>query len=328
MKALLILVLFSVACNPFRKDNREQEPVNVEALKPFMQQSEFYLFNESLVTDENGWIEDSCDSLFTTCLHVAAGGSSNVFLSTDDDGRMWRRTDRVCLENGRWNENNREAIEAGELRKRQPASKSSMSRDPFIPCALVWWQTKDLPAVEKALEYPKNNSNNIGESDGSIEGNSRIKLSPTLKATLCEMRERLGGKNDKVCRAVPQVWGPATGSDAHLNVLHMLLRGKMFGAINDYTMGFLNKYIDDSPENGLFQAVKAKFTDGDCRTALATLKPKWFPPDKFPTSSDRCTANLWQHTMRPGNVEPCPEEKKKHPAVDFRLVVRICGGRI
>ena len=326
MKYFLIIAIIFSACG---KDNEEQEPFSI-SLEDAQTQNDFYLSKESEYTDDYGWVQDQCDSLFTTCLNIISGGTSDMFLARDPDGRWWRTVQRVCLENQLWNQEHEDEIESGTLFKKNPSSSSSISRDPILVCSLVWWETGDLNSIESMLDYSKSNGGRIGESDGSIEGKNRIKMSLTLKATLCEMRARLGGKDDKACRKIPQYWGPpeATGSAAHLQVWHMLIRGKMFGAINNYTLSWLKKHGKRQPENGFFRGVIAKFTDGNHQPALDMLKPKHFPSDRLPTSSDRCAGNLWQHRMEAKNVEPCPHKGEIHPAIDYRIVVKLAEGNL
>ena len=204
----LIAACLLAGCSHYKKDKKPQpaQHFDIEALAAM---HELYLSLESDAWDEFGFNKAHCDALQATALQVASGGKADLFQARDQDGRWWRTPKRDCLSSGR--------------------SKSTISGDMFLGLMVALWAKQDWDATNKIIEYGEEYGWVMGEHDGSIDGQRRAILSPGLIATLRDMRWVMEGSEKR--DNTPQFWNKLDGFEAHLQALHIMLRGYIDGAV-------------------------------------------------------------------------------------------------
>jgi hypothetical protein len=140
-----------------------------------------------------------------------------------------------------------------------------------------------------------------------------------MQATLYELRFRLGGKksskqNGKV------IWASLEGFEAHIQALHLYLRGLMFGAVSDYQKMFFAEMKGRQPENLLFRAMYAKFDNGQVDdVAMEASSTSRIFPVGLPTSNDRCENYVWQRDQYSADWQPC-DQGLTHTGTDLTFL--------
>lgn len=257
--------------------------------------------------DHFGFIHaDTCDSLLFSCLLGCVPGvevdiwAAYALLTT----KQWYRRPLSprypeCLECG--------------------GSNSTLSRDMVL--GLLWyaWVKRDLDIPETILRYALPRLGVIGKSDGSWAGRTAAWLPPGMLATAAEVSYRLGGPNRWWLRWIPQFESPnVMGYEAHLSVLHQLLRRKLTGEPVKY------HHDDAQPNNPLFC-----YAAGNLATAQSLLNTEqWWPADRLPTSADRTEPWLPQRdfgpSWRPSTMPPV----RMHSGGDYLFVQALVDGSL
>lgn len=156
---------------------------------------------------------------------------------------------------------------------------STISRDMLLGLAYYAWYNKRLDISESVINYALSHWGFMGEGDLS-----RINIMPSLFATYCWISYKLGGPSRAWARWIPNDFGAKTqGFQAHLQVLHILLRKDLTGKISEKDEKILKYHWKREPYNPLFRiAVK------DYMGALNILSDERFwPSDRLPTELDR-----------------------------------------
>ena len=301
---LLPIILIAACCTQKPKHPPVDTVSPVEKLRT---KHNNYLAWSSSQRDEHGWVDDTkCDGLLFNSLYAVAGGDIDIEAAqqVDEPGRWYRHAAQDCYETG--------------------GSASTISRDMFIGLFTWIWKEKRSDLIEAIIEYGQARRDALGNwimGDGDI---FRITITPSLKATACELSYRLGGPEYKLCRALPQVFSTCSDYECHLQALHIDLRGELRGGITDKELDRLNALTEQFPRNGLFAALRAKYTDGDMSRAIELLLDgELFPNDRLPTTQDRCTFYLFQRDEeRDGSPnpdwQPCPDDPPEEFAgIDF-----------
>lgn len=297
---IFILLLTLNACGWYRHDTEDShvsDPKRDELLRKY----EVYQRFSTYTQDEQGFIlTDECDSLIFSSL---LGTTKSVKIETARDNQ------------GAWH---RRPLSYEEC---YPAySGSSISRDMFIGVFWYIWVNRRLDLAQQIYSYGAANSWVMGEGDLS-----RTYMTPGLQATLAELIYRLGGEDHYVVRSVPQVYTANTGFAAHLDVLHILLRGEMIGSVNDAELHILEQQTQRMPRNGLFSYSYHRFTDGNQDQAITTLLDSTlFPADRLPTSSDRCEPWIWQRDEG-SDWQPCGGDKM-YSGGDYLFLTKLILG--
>lgn len=294
------MVSFSALCIAFfyipfnflrRKKQLQGEAYNFQA--ELEQKYNLYLELSKTQQDQDGFIEwDTGDSLIFSGLYGAVGGKVDLTAARDSDGKWHRRS------------LNQPPVEAA----------SSISRDCFIGVLWWMWRGKRLAEAEELFEYGKSHSWIMGEGDVS-----RIYFTPGLQATLAELIYRLGGKNHWLYRSIPQVYSKNVNYAAHLDMLHILLRGEMRGYLDYGSESIIQYNYYRVSANPFFSYIYHHYFDGNhSGTVWALLNPIMFPTERLPTTHDYCDAWI---TQRDGGADwqPCglASPPKTHSGGDF-----------
>ncbi len=232
--------------------------------------------------DSYGFIEyETCDSLLFTGLVGAVGWKTIITKARDENGAWHRRdVDCPCYPGG---------------------SRSTISRDMLL--GLLWyiWRNDRLDLAKDLWDYGTEHGWIMGEGDVS-----RIYFTPGLQATLAEIIYQLGGTNYRLARAMPQSWSKGLkGFQAHLEGLHIALRGELLGYITPNMSKALNDICTRYPENSLFCLIKARFADSQNAAnvngnlaAFGLEDPQIFPKDRLPTDADRSSRWYFENNDR------------------------------
>lgn len=275
--ARLVTPLYYVYASLLKKYKQVALPlsgVQRSALKSKIDNYLWMMESDPYVFDRYGFIEsDKCDSLLFTGLIGAVGRRSMILAARDKNGAWHRRSvDRPCY---------------------PQFSGSTISRDMLL--GLLWyiWRNKNLDIANDLWDYGVKHRWIMGEGDPS-----RIYFTPGLQATLAEIIFRLGGDNHWYVRNLPQTWtGSMTGYRAHLEILHIMLRGELLGYINGPMLSALEK-MDKSMKNmntlnTLAMAryyQHAKVNKNYYANALnEILSEQYWPNDRLPSDIDRVT---------------------------------------
>lgn len=305
MKYLIPILLTLAACvNPFKKDNEPKDPMVMK--EQVMDKDKLY---RSLTTGDQYGFTHLGDGLLFACLKHAAGIEVNWHAAEMEPGRYERHPDLQF---------------PGD-------SSSTMSKDHALGLLYCIWKDQDDDSLSRFIHYLEGNGWDLcgGRENASSESvwAARCKVSLTLKATMYEMRFRLGG-GDHPARIIPQVWDPwSEDFETHLRVLHTILRGEMMGGINDLQVDFLWAKARDNPRNALYQAAYHRFMDGDQSYAYAALLDEsLWPADKLPNGENFCSEYLYQRDEGSGEWQTCPDHKDPWPAIDWIFAAWVAQG--
>lgn len=256
-----------------------------------------YLELSKQSADADGWPVSDCDALLWASLYNVAGGSADLDKARDESGKWYRTPSHDCY---------------------PTRSKSSISQDMILGLTLASWASQNADRIARLVQYGESNVSIGGWwlfGDGDI---ARTLIRTNLQATIYRASRKLGGPSNRLAD-FPPVFAHVQGYEAHLHVLHILLKGLIDGSVSTYDLGFLRYFAERAPRNALFQAVLHRYTDGDYTAAAETLRTEaLFPADRLPSSAERCEPYLWQRDEAQ-SWQPCPDEGKQHPGIDFML---------
>lgn len=273
MKSLLLaLCLFSCS----KSDLQVPTPVVDERL-----QSTMGVYKAEIVQqqDSHGFIyADECDSLLFTSLAAIALDAVDIRAAREDNGRWHRRPAKDCY---------------------PEHSKSTISRDMLLGVMWYAYYHRDLELVESMWSYGSARSWIMG--DGL---RSRTLFTPALVSTLAQLIYKLGGASHEERKIPVLTWSPVDDFEAHLQVLHIMLRHRIYGTIEQTAEDRLKEQATRQPKNALFQ-----YAIGNVSEAIEQLNdPNLFPWDRLPTSSDRCGRWLFERDYGK-NWLPCSDNR-------------------
>ena len=294
----LILTFFLFSC---ASQERTEEPVQAkpvlgsEVTDALLAKRALYWELSEAHRNEYGFVP-KCDSLLFSSLSKVAGYDVDIE-AAEDDGRWYRRTEKDCFDT--------------------ESSTSDVSKDMYIGLLWATWYEKDTSRLERLIAYGKSEDWKVGR--GPL---GETFITPSLRQTIAEMLKALGGKKHGTMLRYPHFWPKQYGYQAHLQVLHILLRKKMLGAVTKEEVKRIDDYYRRNPRNALFSFAYHCFTDGDySETAEILLDEKLFPKDRLPTPQDRCENYLWQRDLGK-DWEPC-KRQGIHDGVDLEFVTAL-----
>jgi len=299
----LITLLLINGCD--RPHKPVQSSVSLDEIKA---KRDLYLSLQKEHQDQNGWLDHSCDGLLFNSLNAYAGTNVAVIRAREESGR-WRRTPNF------------------EACKPFNGSKSTISRDMFRGLFLYLFQQKDIEILMALDGYGKENNYVMGEAEDDESYWGRVVMSPSMILQLKDMIKILTPNLTGIILAQDDEYGYVILKEtfaAHLHVLNIYLRSQMYGGITDYEKAVLSEYTKLQPSNALFEAMRAKFTDGNFSRATELLSnTALFPSDRLPTSSDRCEPYLWQRDGQDlKDWQPC-DQGKVHDGLDLTFAVKV-----
>jgi len=276
MKRILLCLLVT-SCGT--EKTRNTPPSTNDTMLAMRQE---YLNQMSKVQDADGFTDThKCDALLHTAL-LGVGGATirNIHAARNADGQWFRRPLSY-----------RECLSIGE-------SRSTLSRDMVVGLIWYWYTTKDVASAEAFYQYTTDRFLKFGESDGTIEGNSRIFITPGLLALLAEVIFRAGGPNHALARSAQAIREApeVTGFEAHLQTLTTILWGKLTGFQSPFEVTSIAFNVNRRPDNAMFQ-----YAAGN-KDAVARLLVSHHPQERLPNTADYCNPLRYETETN----APCP----------------------
>lgn len=283
----ILVISLLLSCSSWEKDNDAQEPSSPK-LAELEKKFDLYMTLTQEMVDEFGFKmpephyregvgHSSCDSLLITGLFCAVGGEVDIY-TAEDNGRWYRTAHKQCFPN---------------------YSRSSISSDMHTGLFACLWKKQDLDAFERIADYGLDHRWRFGDyHEGDIDGLVRVLMSPSMIGVLYQAIEKLGGETSPR-RLYPQVYANVDGFERHLQVISILTRGAIHGAVNDVELKFLRRNAEDQPNSALHQAALHRYTDGDQSRAIELLlDDKYFPNDRLPDGRNYRTEYLYMRDER------------------------------
>lgn len=287
MRILTLLLILASACG-YKKPQEVQDD-NLD----LRERRNLYFNLTAQVPDEYGFVHSVGDGLLFTCLRYWAGDAKiNPFAAIGDDGRPVRHP---------------------TLLKTVPdkdRSATPFSKDMFVGLLYCFDtlaktdRAKFAELTQRVAAYGKANDWDLcGPAPeykiSTIDRLSRCKMSSVLVGTLYEMMAQNGVGCDDYCaskRKAVQIPNPVViGFERHLEILLTALRGKLFNGVTSGQLFVLRYAAESEPNNALYEAVRAKYDNGNFDKARGLLlTAKRFSPDRPPGPADYCTEYLWQ----------------------------------
>ena len=238
---------------------------------------------------------DRCDSLLHSALLAAGGAEVDVLAAREPSGRWLRRP--VGLP---------ECLASGE-------SRSTISRDQLIG-VMTWAIMGERRDVLEALwDFGKSRDWKMGDSDGTIEGISRIYLSPNLIGTLAQAIYVMGGADHPERFMRLRITTPNEGFRRHLDLLDIMMRDRLGIDRTALDIVFIEAYRRELRDNPLVQFLAGRYVEAE------RLLLHFHPIDRLPNSSETCGGLAWEHDI----IESCPGVANEVPPVHFLLLSRI-----
>lgn len=215
--------------------------------------------------DSDGFIESQeCDSLlFSGLVGCVPGIQVNIEAAYDRASGQWHR--RPCS---------------------KPCfpehSKSTISRDMLL--GVLWYSyfNKRLDISEQIIKYALKNLFIMGQAVDIKTKLGRCLITPGLLSTAAWVSYKLGGPSRPWLRYIPQVESKSVvGFQAHLSVLHILLRNTLTG--KEDNLDVIKKHYDRNPNNPLFCIANKKYEEAE----KSLMNDDLWPSDRLPTNQDR-----------------------------------------
>jgi hypothetical protein len=244
-----------------------------------------------------------CDQLLFASLLGSVGYELDIERHEGEPGQWFRTPNQDCYETGR--------------------SGSTISRDMLLGLLFYGYHRGELDLLDRLYHYGKENNWKMG--DGSL---SRIYLTPVMQKTLALAIEKLGGESypeSTINDSIEWKIGGQKGFEAHLMVLHVLLRGDILGKITKDQNKRLSEQYGRVSDSGLNCYIYGLFNrDSHLPESYSLTDDPKFPNDRLPTSNDRCTPWVWERD--PKDWVPCSEQKKIHTGGDFLFLAKRMEG--
>lgn len=256
--------------------------------------------------------DTDCDwLLFESLADAAHGWTGNVEKAEGEPGQWFRTPAHDCLVTGR--------------------SASDISRDMLLGLAFYLWQTGDAQNALEVVDYAEAHGGLMGEGDESRTA-ILLPLLNTFESIVANRGEV--PMPPKTVNPDPYSVGLTltdgemdalllqTGFRAHLTVLHIFLRGLIYGELSTIELQILKSQAERQPRNAFYQATYHKFLDGDQDDAMAALMDEsLFPRETLPTNKNYCESYLWQRDQGV-DWEPC-DQAKTHSGADFLVAATV-----
>lgn len=267
----VIIVSHSASCDWL--DKHEPKPIpkptpTVESYNPcesVREKRDLYRSLQEQALDDSGFIDEPttrCDSL----LHTGLLNSPATSITAAQDqltGQWYRYSDHKCYPD---------------------QAASTISRDMLL--GLLWniYMNQRVDLISDLRNYADEHDWEMGQGDWK-----RTYLNPQLYETIENLENRLHGLET----SFPLLeWWPRdlTGFEAHLQVLHIMLRDRIYGRTTELRQRRLLEHAERQQQNPLFA-----FAAGNTNKACSLfMNDELWPPDRLPTSCDRKEHNLNQ----------------------------------
>ncbi len=308
---IFFLLIFLTACR--HGNNEEQLPGDGNAeikakLSSYCEKSKAQFLARK-------WAVDECDGLLFTALRGIACGDIDIFAfeSAIEPGQWYRNPKKDCYVADQVNN----------------GSDSTISKDMYIGLTAYLLFSKDSQALRRTIEYGQAHNWIVGEAKDNETLLSKCFITPSLVDLIQDAAGSLGS-GPAGLRIFTDIVGVATGFRAHLDVLAIMLRGKIHGHIDAFDIAVLKEQAKRQPNNALFQAVKARYDDADYSASAALLlDEKHWPSDRLPNNhQEHCSNYIYQRDDDPSDWSPCPDASLvEFDGTDFLFAASIVTGQ-
>lgn len=248
-----------------------------------------------------GYVHSRCDGVLFTALYGIGCPGVSIDRFEGEPGQWFRSPGHDCLGNG---------------------SGTTISRDMLLGIMHYGWNHQDERLLKDLRDYGSDHLWVMGQSDDRLKNFATPIMTPQLAGLLLQMT------GTESILATTSTGHINVGYQAHLSILRILLKGSVLGAITATDLEVLTAQAKRSPNNALFQAALALYTDGDMAVASALLlDPKHFPTDDLPTNKNHCTEYLFQRDEDTHSWQPCDDEKI-HSGTDLIFASSVIMGLI
>lgn len=277
------------------------------------------------VYEAQHFVNGQCDSAgFTSLFALACSDVYPVDLAvfSDETGRMHRAPDHKAC----WDYDQSDGANGAVGRR------AGFSKDHMLMRMVGAWVQKDKAWVDQYFDYVTAHNGEICHASSDVDYVSRCLASPGLVALLYAMKTKLAGGSltlDESADALPADF------EAHLRVWGVWLKGKVYGGITDGEKRDLEDLATREPHNALYQAVAARYRDGNVQGVYELLADEaHWPVGKLPSKHENhCADYLFQRDeLRDGapNADwlPCTEEPDaEHPGTEFGAALYVASGQ-
>lgn len=305
MRALLIL-LFALGCGKYHGHNS-----SIDMPRELAEKRDLYLELSKSHQDRYGMFEPVGDSILFSCLYQFAGGADVDALSSFSQlGAPIRHP------------------EVGPEHSATPVSRDMVIG--FMYCALSSAEGREI--MQRLVNFGQENNWDMcagaeGYDIDIVLRFSRCVMTPSMVATIYRVASKVGVPCEAVCQVsklLPyNMPSNVSGFTRHLAFLRVGLEATVSGKIDADTLATMRRHAEAEPRNALYQAMYSRFLDGDQLVAMSILRrTKIFPSDSLPTTANYCTEYLYQRDESPADWEPCPDQVREHPGIDYLFALK------
>lgn len=260
---------------------------------------------------EKSFVDDECDSLLFTSLRGIGCNDIDIGNFEGAPGQWFRNPEHDCLA--------------------RRESDSDISKDMLLGLATYLWWARDEKRTDDVIEYGLTHHWVMGKADGFCKRFTKCLMAPELIHNFYNMRSRMkSGKlySKQLDYVADVVFGfitraPQKGYLAHLEVLHILLNGSIYGYVTHSEYLELRALAAKQPHNALFQAAWHLYSDGDQSTATALLMDETkFPADAIPTNKNYCAHYLYERDEDQKDWVPC-DRVEPHSGTDLIFAASV-----
>lgn len=240
------------------------------------------------------WAVDKCDGLIFSALRNIACGPDIPIETYEDSvepGKWYRDPDHNCF-----------STTLGDQ-----GSDSTISKDQLLGLIAYAISTKSESSkniLGRTIDYGKSRDWIIGEAKDNVTLLSKCFVTPGLQSLLKDAFNFQGGSLTDVS-SDDSLPGLSTGFRAHLDSISIMIRGKINGKISTLDLVTIKEQVKRQPNNALFQAIKARWDDGDMSKATELLlDTNHWPEKSLPTSFNHNSRYLYQRDETPEDWGP------------------------
>lgn len=304
----LFLVFVLASCSYFEKDNEIEGKKDLPTLA---ERDALYCQLSKAKWETEGMALGECDAALWTSIHSLQCDYANPSIfEYKKSGRLCRRPGCTCF---------------GEHASGPYKANANFSKDMATGEQLANAVNPDADMVSRVNDYGAENNWTVCKGVDVVVTISKCLMSPKIIYRWGEIDRKGKSLALKGLASQPEDDGHLltgkTEFEGHLEIVGILTEEVLYGGISDSSLSKVKEHADREPNNLLYQAVLAKFVNGDEEAVAEKLLAK-FPADRLPGSQDWCSSYIFQRDeYREGEPNgdwlPCPEEGDTFAGTDY-----------
>lgn len=311
---LVISIFLTFGCSCLKRKHKPDPTPGIVTDEIIVKKVKYCEYGR-LYGDESQWNIATCDSLLFASLWGTACGEIPIENFMDENGKWYRTTTKDCFPGpGAYG-----------------GSATSISKDMFRGLFFYLHQYRNIDLINKTINYGKVHSWIMGDGKDEIEIAGRCLMTPSMINELYDLQTKVEAFPLFAESSDGDQIGIMTGYQGHLQVLGVLMRGRLYDGINDIEKEILKSQASRQPDNVLFQfAYKLYEPRHDISRAMAILEDEArFPSDRLPSTTEYCTDYLFQHDKKESDWLPCARDQPEvHSGTDYVFAVSVLDGSI